>query len=97
MYINPEAHRKGHVRSKMGGGYYILHANLQKLCSPSAALSEREKKVLKRRGSEEKHHSVPGKAEAGERRPRNDMQHDAMTEWKLRKKVAAAGVLPGGN
>lgn len=44
-----------------------------------------------------KYNSVPGKAETGERNPRNDTQHHAMTEQKLREKVAATGVQPAVN
>lgn len=81
----------------MGGEYYIVHANLQKLCSPSAGLYEQEEKAQKRRENEKKYNSVPGKAETGERNPRNDTQHHAMTEQKLREKVAATGVQPAVN
>lgn len=82
----------------MGGRYYTVHANPQKLCSPPAALYEQEKKHKREEENEEKHDSVPGKAEAGERSPKNDTQQHAMAEQKLREKVAAGGgVQPGVN
>lgn len=43
------------------------------------------------------HNSVPGKARSRRQEAQKYTQHNTKTEWKLREKTAASGVLPRVN
>lgn len=80
MYINLEAPHKDHLCSKKGEGPDTLPTNLQKLCSPSAALHELEKKY--KRGGEKTNKSViPGQERQKQEREGPEMAPSTTQRW----------------